>query len=105
MIKIKNRSNEDNQGKQHHHSTDDFIDDEDTIEVKLSSYLIDKPCQTIPPKYCSDGYAGKSYYHLKRAMRLYESKLRKGCHDQKHNHRVRDGYGKCCEAVVQQRSL
>ena len=50
MIKIKHRSKKSDDRENNHDTSYHFIDDKDSISIKLTSDLIDEPSESKPPQ-------------------------------------------------------
>ena len=64
MIKIKHRSKKSDDRENNHDTSYHFIDDKDSITIKLTSDLIDEPSESKPPQLGTKHNAQISHTHL-----------------------------------------
>ena len=82
---IKNSTEQNDHGDEYHHTADDFVDDDNTGVLKFVTYLVDEPCQTIPPKQGSADDAQVADQHVKRMVGDNKGQLGKQSHEQDDN--------------------
>lgn len=105
MIKIKHRSKKSDDRENNHDTSYHFIDDKDSISIKLTSDLIDEPSESKPPQQGSEYDARKANKHLKRMVGHYKGKLGETRHKKENNQRIGERDKKGGHSVVEQRTL
>ena len=91
MIKIKHRSKKSDDRENNHDTSYHFIDDKDSISIKLTSDLIDEPSESKPPQQGTKHNTQISHSHFYRHIRNHKGKLCKGSHKEKHDERIAQG--------------
>lgn len=103
VIDIEDGSEKDEQREYHHCRTDDTVNDDNAVGGEVASYLIDEPCQAIPPQQCSKHDAQVADAHLKRMVGYHECQLCETTHEEEYNQGIGEGYKECRHPIMDKR--
>ena len=87
-VEIGHGAEEEDNGYDDNHCTNNLVDDADAALVKDGASLINQPCQSVPPQQGSANNTGKAYEHFYRTVGNNKGKLGKKTHKEEDDERV-----------------
>lgn len=91
-VDIEDRTHENHQWKDNDQRSNNLVDQQDSIIIKLSSHLIHEPSQSEPPQQSTEKNACKTDSHFELVIGYNESELCKQRHKHKNDKRIRESY-------------
>ena len=85
---VRHGSEEEDDGKDNHHGTDNLIDDADATLVEDGASLVNQPSQSIPPQQGTAYNTGKAHQHLDGTVGNDKGKLGKKTHEKENDKRI-----------------